>query len=974
MILKGFELVKSEEIIEVDGEAKLYRHKRTGAELLSIENQDNNKVFAITFKTIPGDSTGVPHILEHTVLCGSRDYPVKDPFLQLLKGSLNTYLNAFTACDHTSYPVASTNQKDFQNLMNVYLDAVFRPLLKEEAFMQEGWRYELDQEQVLKFNGIVFNEMKGAYSEPSGLLYRLIQDTLLPDTIYAFDSGGEPKQIPNLTYADFKRFHETYYHPSNSYIFLYGNFVPDEILSQIDKHLGSFKRQARKINIALQPRFSKPREIKGYYSLSADQMNDGKDNKIFVTVNWLLWERTDLLDEMGLLLLDHILLMLPSSPLKRALIESGLGEGIAVWGLDDSIKENCFSTGLRGVAKDNCEKIPELIFSTLEDLVNDGIPDEDISASLNELEFSLRENNTGSTPQGFSSLRSAMRNWLYDKDPFEELKFEKVLIDLKARLKNDKSYLENLIRKCFLDNYHRTTVILLPDPDKSQREQAAERKYLDDVQTQMTEKELEQVVKNAQRVAEYQQASDDPQALAAIPCLHLSEIEKEIDRIPTQVIEEKGSTVLHHDIFTNKIVYLNIGFDLLNIPPELLPYTHLFGRSLKEMGTTEQDYVAFNRRISSRIGGLQSGNSVQAIYNSDEISGRFYVHGKAVVNRTSDLIEIIQDALFKLNLNNRERFKQIVLESKTGMERQVIGMGHSYVQSRLGAMFDLSSWAAEQLGGLNQLFFLRELVQRLDCDWAQVHADLERFRDCLLRRDNLIVNVTVPEKEFKSEVQPLVNRFISDLKDKPDADVEWEPSLTQVNEALTAPSEVNYVGKGLKLKKPQGRFSGAVGVVMKYLNRSYLWEKIRVQGGAYGAFGSLNYDTGMFVVSSYRDRNLIETLSAFDQLSDHFKNLVLPSEEIDKIKIGTISSIDAHLLPDAKGRVALSRHLCKISDEIRQQYRDEVFAATIKDFHDFGNQLQELKDQGYVAVLGSAERLKGLGNQIGKDFSVVSVL
>ncbi|HEY9013092.1 MAG TPA: insulinase family protein, partial [Devosia sp.] len=487
----AFELLREETIPEVSSEAKLYRHRKTGAEVLSLVNDDENKVFGITFKTPPEDSTGVAHILEHSVLCGSRKYPVKKPFVELLKGSLHTFLNAMTFSDKTAYPVASQNLQDFYNLVDVYLDAVFFPLITEDTFRQEGWHYELESSQApMVYKGVVFNEMKGAYSSAAAVLGKKSQLSLYPDTTYGVNSGGDPAAIPNLTYEYFKTFHEKFYHPSNARIVFYGDDDPEERLSILDKYLGQFDRIEVKSDIPLQPRWSEPRRIVETYA--ASEQEAGK-KAAMVTVNWMADEQKDPVTVLALNVLEHILVGNAASPLRKALIDSGLGEGMTGSGLVEDMKQPYWTVGLKGIDEKDADVVETLILATLEKLARDGIDKETVEASVNSLEFAMRENNTGSFPRGISLMFRSMRTWLHGGDPLEPLSFEAPLAELKERLAKGERVFEDLIKSQLIDNKHRTTVLLKPDPEQGAREAAEERAKLDVAQRAMTPEAIELV-------------------------------------------------------------------------------------------------------------------------------------------------------------------------------------------------------------------------------------------------------------------------------------------------------------------------------------------------------------------------------------------------------------------------------------------------------------------------------------------------
>jgi Zn-dependent M16 (insulinase) family peptidase len=469
--IHGFQLFRDQDISELNTRAKLFRHLKTGAELLSLENDDENKVFGITFRTPPTDATGVAHILEHSVLCGSRKYPVKEPFVELLKGSLKTFLNAFTYPDRTCYPVASQNLQDFYNLIDIYLDAVFYPRITPHIFQQEGWHYELENpDDPLIFKGVVFNEMKGVFSSPDRMLTEYSQHSLFPDTTYGLQSGGDPQHIPELTYEQFKIFHHTYYHPSNARIFFYGDSPAEDRLRLLNDYLEDFEPLEIDAAVPLQPRFDQPKHIDRFYAVSQDADIHKKD---MVTVNWLLTETTDPETNLALHVLEHILIGTPASPLRKALIDSGLGEDLAGVGLEDELRQMFFSTGLKGINVQTASQVETLILQTLTHLAEEGIDLPTIEAALNTIEFRLRENNAGTFPRGLLLMLRSLATWLYDGDPLALLAFEAPLTTIKARLANDGTYFQDLICQHFLQNPHRTTVVLQSDPDLGEREEAA---------------------------------------------------------------------------------------------------------------------------------------------------------------------------------------------------------------------------------------------------------------------------------------------------------------------------------------------------------------------------------------------------------------------------------------------------------------------------------------------------------------------
>ena len=960
--MKNFELLRTETIQELNTEAKIYRHIPTGAEILSMENDDENKSFGISFRTPPSDSTGVAHILEHTVLCGSRKYPVKDPFVQLLKGSLQTFLNAFTYPDKTCYPVASQNLKDFHNLVDVYLDAVFHPRITKDFFMQEGWHYELESvDDDLTYKGVVFNEMKGVYSSPDSLLMESSQQSLFPDTTYGLDSGGSPKNIPNLTHEQFSAFHASFYHPSNARIFFYGDDPVEERFALLEDYLKDFEQIEPQSAIALQPPLSAPRRIEKSYAVSADDENP----KPMFTVNWLLPSPTDGERVFALILLDHILLGTPASPLRKALIESGLGEDITGGGMETHMIQMMYSIGLKGVDTANMEKAEALVTETLSQLVTNGIDQDDIEAALNTFEFDLRENNSGGFPRGLSLMLKALNTWIYDADPLELIAFEAPLQAVKQQAEQE-GFFEQLIQELFLDNTHRTTVTLIPDAEHAARIEAEELEKLAAAKSGMDEAELEQIVENTRRLMELQATPDSAEAIATLPLLHRDDLDKSIRKLERSETGLHGATVLTHDLFTNGILYLDLGFDLHGLDQEDLPLASMMASALLEMGTQSEDYVSLSQRIAKTTGGIHGAPALSPMTGSSTGLTRFFLRGKCMVNRTSELLDILKDILLTPNFDNRERFKQIALEHKSEMETSLVPRGHSAVMSRLKSRHNEAHWASEQLGGVDSLFFVRQLVEQIDSDWPAVCARLKRIHQTLVDREHLVVNVTVDPPTILSVLESL-DTFIEQLPNPGGySEKKWRTESMSSSEAMTAPSQVNYVGCGANLFDAGYTFHGSSLVITRYLQTAWLWEKIRVQGGAYGGMCSFDQRSGAFVFASYRDPNLTASLDTYKATGSFLKDLQLDEDELTRSLIGAIGQLDAYQLPDAKGYSSCMRYLLNYTDDERQKLRDEVLATTQEHFNAFGDVLTRAFDQPDISVLCSPEAAAtaGLENQI----------
>lgn len=953
-VIHGFERVRVENIPELKTRAELFRHLKTGAELLSLMNDDENKVFGIAFRTPPDDSTGLPHILEHSVLCGSRKYPVKEPFVELLKGSLHTFLNAMTYPDKTCYPVASQNVKDFYNLIDVYLDAVFYPRLTPFVFQQEGWHLELEErDKRLIYKGVVFNEMKGAYSSPDALLGEHSRRSLFPDTTYGFDAGGDPRQIPCLTFEQFKAFHSRYYHPSNGRIFFYGDDDPDERLHILNGYLKDFDRKDIDSRVPLQAPFGGPIHLTR--SFAAGEGEQG--SKGMLTLNWVLEETVKRDLNLALHMLEYILLGMPGSPLRKALIDSKYGEDLAGQGLGTELRQMYFSTGLKGIDVRNSAKIEDLIMETLSRLVREGIDPRTVEAAVNTLEFALRENNTGSYPRGLALMLRALTTWLYEDDPLALVAFEAPLEAVKSRIASDHDFFERMIDRFLLQNPHRTVVLLKPDPGVGMAEEKDELERLENTRSAMNPVELDEITIIAGRLKEMQETPDPPEALARIPSLKLTDLSRVNKSIPLTFVKGEGAQILYHDLFTSGIVYLDLGFNLHTLPQKLLPYMPLFGRALLEMGTEIEDFVTLTQRISRSTGGIAPSLHTSVLKGSEEGTAWLFLRGKAMLSQSGELLNILRDVLLKVRLDNQERFRQMVLEAKARQEERLVPSGHQIINLRLRAHYSEADWAAEQMKGLSQLLFLRGLAKAVDDDWAQVLMDLEEMRSTLVNRNTVTANVTLDESGW-SRFLPQLNEFLDALPGSPTPMRQWHPERPAPFEGLTMPARVNYVGKGLSLYALGYRFHGSCHVITRYVRNAWLWDRVRVQGGAYGAFCLLDRLSGILTFVSYRDPNLMRTLEVFDQAARFLDSVSLKEDELTKAIIGTIGDIDQYQLPDAKGYTSMVRYLSGETDEERQRIREEVLNTRLEDFRSFARILEAGKEEGLVKVLGSSTAIE----------------
>jgi Zn-dependent M16 (insulinase) family peptidase len=628
--------------------------------------------------------------------------------------------------------------------------------------------------------------------------------------------------------------------------------------------------------------------------------------------------------------------------------------------LEDELRQMFFSTGLKGIAAEEAGRVEKLILDTLEGLAQKGIDPDTIAASVNTVEFRLRENNTGSFPRGLVLMLRALTGWLYDRDALAPLAFEAPLANIKTRLAAGEPLFENLIRASLLENRRRTRFLLKPDPQLRQREELEEQERLAQARAGMSPADLQEIIAANQRLKERQDAADSPQALAAIPSLKLEDLDREIKKIPLEVQQQGQTEIFYHDLFTNGIVYLDLGFDLHSLPQEDLPYVPLLGRALLEMGTEVQDYVKLSQRIGRSTGGIYPSTFTATLRTTGGATAWLFLRGKATTAQGGDLLDILKDVLLTARLDNRDRFRQILLEEKAGLEAQLAPMGHRMVNSRLRSRFTPAGWAAEAMGGVSFLFFLRRLAEAVEQDWPSVVARLERVRKALIGRRTMLANVTLDGANW-SHFQPALSGFLDAL---PQGSLEqplWKLEFTGRAEGLAIPAKVNFVGKGANLYDLGHPLNGAAFVANNFLANNWLYPRVRMQGGAYGVFGVFDHRSGVYTFLSYRDPNLLSTLDAYDQAGAFLRSLneaSLSRDEITKNIIGVIGDLDAYQLPDAKGFASLQRHLAGETDEDRQQLRDSVLAASQSDFHRLGEALEAVKSAGQVVVLGSAEAIE----------------
>jgi len=960
----GFELVREQSISELDTGACLFRHRRTGAEVLSLTNRDENKSFAITFRTLPSDDTGVAHILEHSVLSGSGKYPVKELFMELLKGSCATFINAMTFPDKTCYPVASTNLKDFYNLVDVYFDVVLNPLLESHTLDQEGWHFELEgPNAALSYKGVVFNEMKGAYSLQDAHIAEQVTRALLPNTIYAHSSGGDPQHIPELSHARWREFHRRFYHPSNARICFWGDDPEETRLRIVDEALKPFDRQPVSETIALQSRFTAPHRSSGRVPAA---IADARDGKGAVSVGWLLSDGGDTPEvRVAIRVLKEILVGSPASPLRKALLDSGLGEDL-IDGADwDEMRQPAFVTGLKGVREADCDRVEPLVLDTLKSLVRSGIDEVAADAALNTIEFALREN--GTWARGVGTILRSFETWLYDGDPITALAFEHPLATVRARLQENPRYFEQMIELYLVTNAHRSMIWHAPDAELLARQEAEEKARLATIRSGLSDKELQQIAANALELRRRQETPNSPAALAKLPMLRLADLDRKNSAIPSEVVMLGGRPVLQHGLSTNGIAYIDVGFDLWTLSGKELAYVPVLARALIELGTDKEDEVTFAHRIARHTGGIEPQAFALTKTDAKSTTAWLLLRGKATVAKASELIAIMRDVLLSTRLDQRERVRRLVLEEKARLESSLVPAGSYYCSLRLKAGANVSGFVNEQMYGVSQLDFLRQLAAQIETDWPAALARLTTVRSKLIVRSSAIANVTVDANAW-APLRDQIERLLGCLPEGNPAPAVWQPLTTPRNVGLVVPTQVNYVAKGTPIFDFAERPSGAALAVCRWLSLAWLIPKIREQGGAYGASLDFERHSGYLALTSYRDPNLIETLAIFDGTGAFLRDLELSDSDLARSVIGALNGVDPYQLPAAKALTSLMRYLVGQTEVARQRLRDELFATTATDFRKFADVMDGVRDRGQIVVMGAEQTLSEANCTRGGDW------
>lgn len=951
----GFKLIEQRDIKEINGVGRLFEHEKSGARLFSLKNDDDNKTFTISFKTPPYDSTGLPHILEHSVLCGSRKFPTKEPFVDLIKGSLNTFLNAFTFADKTMYPLASRNDKDFMNLMDVYLDAVFYPNLHKtkEILMQEGWHYEIEnREDPLTYKGVVYNEMKGAFSSAEGVLFRKIQETLFKDTPYVNESGGDPEFIPDLTQEKFTEFHKKYYHPCNSYITLYGDGDLDKQLEFIDReYLKDFDRIDVDSHIDLQEPYAQRVEVEKAYSISADE---DENDKTFFSLNFVAGNPENPVDHLGVDILEYLLLETQASPLKNALVEANIGKDV-YGSFDTAILQPTLSIIVKNTNKDKKDEFLNIVTDTLQKLVDEGIDKKLIEACVNSTEFKLRENESSSYPKGIVYAMNCLESWLYGKDPFTFVEYDKLINEIRNRAEN--GYFEELIKKYLLDNKHSSMLTLVPDKELAGKNEAKLKEKLSNIKKSLSEEELDAIIKDVEVLKKRQNTKDSEEDLKTIPLLDLDDIDKNAEKIDTDICDINDIKLLHTKEFTNKILYLTATFDTSSIEENLVPYLRILSYSLGKLSTEKRNFDQLSNEININTGGVYfTADAYVDVNNEDKYYRKFSMRGKALTSKANDLIELMAEIISSTKFSEFNKIHELIRQLKSRIEMNMIERGHRVAFNRLISYFSPAGSYMENINGIGFYKFISDLEKNFESKKEEIKNNLEQISRIVFNKNNLIISV-VGEEEELTALKDNINKILQVLGNEKLEPKEYNFKVERKNEGILTPANVQYVAKGFNINKIGYSYNGKLSVARTIISLDYLWNKVRVQGGAYGC-ASLITRGGNAGFASYRDPNLKETLEAYNETSEYLNSFEATDREMTKYIIGTISELDYPLSPSVKGEQALGNYIKGLTQEQIQEERNEVLSTTVNDIKDTGKLFADLMKEDFYCVIGNEDKIK----------------
>ncbi len=950
-IYSGFRLNRIERIEEINGTAYEMKHEKSGARLIYIDSPDSNKVFNIAFRTTPQDSTGVAHIMEHSVLCGSRKFPLKEPFVELVKGSLNTFLNAMTYPDKTMYPVASKNDKDFHNLMDVYLDAVFYPRAANdpEILMQEGWHYELENvDDELTYKGVVFNEMKGVYSSPDSILERELMHELFPDTTYGVDSGGNPDVIPELTYEGFQEFYRTHYHPSNSYIFLYGTMDIEEQLRFInDEYLSHFDAIEVDTEVTLQAPFNEGKIVTYPYSIGSDESIDNR------TLHALAYVLPAVTPEQSLAfeVLTHALLTSPAAPLKQVLVKAGIGSDVSGYYLD-SIRQPMWAVHASGSNMDKQMELQSIVEATLTKLCEEGIDKELLEASLNSIEFALRENDFGGRPIGLAYVIRMMDNWLYGNDPLELLHYEEGLKNIRKGLHG--TYFEDLIRHSILENNHKALVSMYPECGLQEKKDRDVKEQLANIKSSMSQDELEAIVEQTKRLKIRQETPDSEEALASIPLLELSDLNPYIEEVERRE-STIGATKVHFvPTFTKGINYVAYYFHLDGLTEEELFYADILSDIIGRIDTT-RPYADVAKDINLNLGGLSSDiTAIAKDGKRDEFTPLMIVRSKALHAKLPDLCRIVNDVIHYADYSDVNRLTELVQENKAIWDNEAFRRGNTIVSQRVMAQVSKVG-KFRDAGNLGYY----QKISELATNPAALPLLPDKLSDVARKifRANNVEIMFVGEDGELAVFTELMTPLLSEWSTESLPHNVLQLTNTFGNDGIATAGKVQYVAQGGNFIDHGFKHVGPMSVLETILRYEYLWVRIRVQGGAYGAFANF-FDDGNMIFCSYRDPNLVETYNVYKELPEYLRSFTLSDREMRKYIIGTMSGLDLPMTPALRGPRAMGIYFSGANIADKVEFRKQVIACKPEDIVALADVVESVLKDNHICSMGNETKIK----------------
>ena len=956
--LTAYELLQKHHLKDLQSDGYILKHKKSGAKIVLLSNNDENKVFSIGFRTPPKDSTGLPHILEHSVLCGSKRFPSKDPFVELVKGSLNTFLNAMTYPDKTVYPIASCNDKDFQNLMHVYMDAVFYPNIYEhdEIFRQEGWSYKLDSaDSKLAYNGVVYNEMKGAFSSPEGVLDRVVLNSLFPDTSYRNESGGDPEVIPELTYEQFLDFHRTYYHPANSYIYLYGDMDMAEKLEWLDKeYLSQFDAIEIDSEIKKQEAFTERKEVEIAYSISS---NESEEDNTYLSYNKVIGTSLDRNLYLAFEILDYALLSAPGAPLKKALVDAGIGRDI-MGSYDNGIYQPVFSIVAKNANVEQKEAFISVIENTLKSIVENGMDKKAIEAGINYHEFRYREADFGNFPKGLMYGLQIFDSWLYDDEkPFIHLDAIETFTFLKEQVNTN--YFEELIQKYLLDNTHASIVVVKAEKGRTARLEKELDEKLQAYKASLSKEEVDRLVERTAQLIAYQEEPSTEEELKTIPVLEREDISREIAPIYNEEKYFDDTLMIYHNIETNGIGYVDLLFDLSSVSAEMLPYVGILQSVLGIIDTENYEYGELFNEINVHTGGI--GTSLEMYPDvtkakEKEFKATFEMKSKALYDKLPVAFTMMKEILAHSKLDDEKRLKEILDMAKSRLQMRFQSAGH--LTSALRAMSYASPLAKfkDITNGIGFYQTVNDICEHFEEKKEELIENLQKLCKMLFRADNMMISYTASE-EGLANMDKLIAELKADLYKENVENVPCVLHCEKKNEGFKTSSKVQYVARAGNFIDRGVEYTGALQILKVILSYDYLWQNVRVKGGAYGCMSSFNrLGDGYFV--SYRDPKLEKTNEIYEGITDYLRTFDVSDRDMTKYIIGTISNIDQPMNPVAKGDRSLNLYMNHVSKEMIEKEREQILDATQEDIRKLADIVEAVLKANQLCVIGGEEKIE----------------